>query len=58
MLSENAQSPQPNSKALEFHKSACLIWKMTGRAETDEELGSDDDETETDAILISIQKCH
>lgn len=24
---------RPNTKALEFHKTACLIWRMTGGAE-------------------------
>jgi hypothetical protein len=27
----------PNRKALEFHKTACLIWRMAGGAESDEE---------------------
>jgi hypothetical protein len=52
----NDQSLQPNRKGLEFQKSACLIWRMAGGAETDEELCSDDDDT--DHIQISIEKCH
>ena len=34
---------RPNFKALEFHKTACLIWCMAGGAEEDEEFCSDDD---------------
>jgi glutamate synthase (NADPH/NADH) large chain len=34
----------PNRKALEFHKTACLIWRMAGGAEPDEEYCSDDDD--------------
>ena len=34
---------RPNIKALEFHKTACLIWCMAGGAEEDEEYCSDDD---------------
>ncbi|KAJ3016918.1 UNVERIFIED_CONTAM: hypothetical protein HDU68_011950 [Siphonaria sp. JEL0065] len=33
---------QPNKLALEFHKAACLIWKMAGGAEEDEEECPDD----------------
>ena len=34
----------PNRSALEFHKTACLIWKMAGGAEPiDDEYCSDDD---------------
>ena len=34
----------PNRKALEYHKAACLIWRMAGGAEPDEEYCSDDDD--------------
>jgi hypothetical protein len=33
----------PNRKALEFHKTACLIWRMAGGAASDKEYCSDDD---------------
>ena len=33
----------PNRKALEYHKAACLIWRMAGSAEPDDEYCSDDD---------------
>ncbi|KAJ3009432.1 UNVERIFIED_CONTAM: hypothetical protein HDU68_002707, partial [Siphonaria sp. JEL0065] len=33
---------QPCRQALEFHKAACLIWKMAGGAEDDEEECPDD----------------
>jgi hypothetical protein len=35
---------QPNRKALESHKTACLIWRMAGGAESDDEYCSDDEE--------------
>ncbi|KAI9332068.1 hypothetical protein BDR26DRAFT_824137, partial [Obelidium mucronatum] len=35
-------SIQPSKQALEFHKAACLIWKMAGGAEEDEEECLDD----------------
>ena len=34
---------RPNVKALEFHKIACLIWRMAGGAEEDEEYCPDYD---------------
>lgn len=40
----NIPSLLPNLKALEFHKAACLIWRMAGGAEPDEEYCSDEDE--------------
>ncbi|KAI9353851.1 hypothetical protein BDR26DRAFT_796851 [Obelidium mucronatum] len=33
---------QLNKRALEFHKAACLIWKMAGGAQEDEEICPDD----------------
>ena len=38
------QRLQPNRKALEFHKTACLIWRMAGGAESVDEHCSDDEE--------------
>jgi len=40
----NDVQKQPNRKALEYHKTACLIWRMAGGAESDYEFCSDDDE--------------
>jgi len=34
----------PNRQVLEFHKTACLIWRMAGGAEPDEEYCSDDEQ--------------
>ena len=33
----------PNRKALEFHKAACLIWRMAGGGESDDEHCPDDE---------------
>jgi hypothetical protein len=33
----------PNRNALEFHKAACLIWRMAGGAESEDEHCPDDD---------------
>jgi hypothetical protein len=55
-FSSQDRSLEPNRKALESHKVACLIWRMAGGAEPDEEYCSDDDNV--DAIQISIQKVH
>jgi hypothetical protein len=41
----NNNSRLPNRKALEFHKTACLIWRMAGGAESDEEYCPDDHDT-------------
>ena len=41
---QNNPAKLPNRKALEFHKTACLIWRMAGGAEPDEEYCSDDDD--------------
>jgi hypothetical protein len=35
---------QPNRKALEFHKTACIIWRMAGGAECDDDYCLDDEE--------------
>lgn len=34
----------PNRQALEFHKTACLIWRMAGGADSDYEYCSDDED--------------
>ncbi|KAJ8326054.1 hypothetical protein QVD99_006595 [Batrachochytrium dendrobatidis] len=34
---------QPNRNALEFHKTACLIWRIAGGAESDDEYCPYDD---------------
>jgi hypothetical protein len=34
---DDNQARLPNRKALEFHKTSCLIWRMAGGAESDEE---------------------
>jgi hypothetical protein len=41
---QNNPTKLPNRNALEFHKTACLIWRMAGGAETDEEYCSDDED--------------
>jgi hypothetical protein len=41
---QNNLNKLPNRQALEFHKAACLIWRMAGGAEPDEDYCSDDDE--------------
>jgi hypothetical protein len=40
----NDPALQPNRKALELHKTACLIWRMAGGAEPVDEESSDDEE--------------
>ncbi|KAJ3249702.1 hypothetical protein HK103_004498, partial [Boothiomyces macroporosus] len=39
----NNESIQPNRAALAFHKTACLIWRMAGGAETEDEECWDDE---------------
>ena len=34
----------PNREALKFHKTACLIWRLAGGAESEEEYCSDEDD--------------
>ena len=34
----------PNREALKFHKTACLIWRMAGGAESEEEFCPNDDD--------------
>ena len=41
-LTDNASS-LPNRQALEFHKTACLIWRMAGGGESEEEHCPDDE---------------
>jgi len=40
----NNAAIQPNRKGLEFHKAACIIWRMAGGAEPVEDDCCDDDE--------------
>ena len=40
---KNDGSLLPNKTALEMHKIACLIWRMVGGAESDEECLDEDD---------------
>lgn len=41
---QNNPTKLPNRNALEFHKTACMIWRMVGGDETDEEYCSDDED--------------
>ncbi|KAK5669363.1 hypothetical protein QVD99_003759 [Batrachochytrium dendrobatidis] len=49
---------QPNRNALEFHRAACLIWRMAGGAEFDDECCPYDDDgcTPVDYRSKSIEK--
>ncbi|EGF80087.1 hypothetical protein BATDEDRAFT_30007 [Batrachochytrium dendrobatidis JAM81] len=49
---------QPNRNALEFHKTACLIWRMAGGAEFDDECCPYDDDgcTPVDYRSKNIEK--
>jgi hypothetical protein len=46
----------PNRDALEFHKAACLIWRMAGGAESEDEHCPDDDYIPVDYRSKSIEK--
>ena len=48
----------PNRDALEFHKTACLIWRMAGGGEPDEEYcpDNDDEYVSVDYRVKDIQK--
>ena len=48
----------PNRKALEFHKTACLIWRMAGGAESDEEFCPDDHDTSCVPSDINSKSIH
>jgi hypothetical protein len=41
---ESFETQLPNRDALELHKAACLIWRMAGGAESEDEHCPDDDE--------------
>jgi hypothetical protein len=41
---KNNPTKLPKRNALEFHKAACMIWRMAGGAETDEEYCCDDED--------------
>ena len=47
---------QPNRKALEFHKAACLIWRMAGGAEPDEDYCSDDEDVDPVVDTAALRK--
>lgn len=55
---QNNPTKLPNQKALEFHKTACLIWRMAGGGEPDEEYcpDNDDEYVAVDYRLKDIQK--
>ena len=40
---QNNPTKLPNRQALEFHKAACMIWRMAGGAETEEKYSEDED---------------
>jgi hypothetical protein len=55
----NDPAVQPNRKALELHKTACLIWRMAGGAEPVDEESSDDKENDPICVVdkrISLQE--
>jgi hypothetical protein len=53
----NNPTKLPNIQALEFHKAACLIWRMAGGAESeDEQCPDDDDYVPVDYRSNSIEK--
>jgi hypothetical protein len=53
----NNPTKLPNRQALEFHKAACLIWRMAGGAESeDEHCPDDDDYVPVDYRSKSIEK--
>jgi hypothetical protein len=41
---QNNPTKLPNRQALEFHKAACMIWRMASGAGTEEEYCSDDED--------------
>ena len=43
-FNQNDQELQPSRIALERHKTACLIWRMAGGAESEDEDYDDDGE--------------
>ncbi len=55
---QNNSTKFPNRQALEFHKTACLIWRMAGGGEPDEEYCPDnnDEYTAVDYRFKDIQK--
>jgi hypothetical protein len=42
-FAQNDTALQPNHKALGLHKTACLIWRMAGGADSEDEECSDDE---------------
>jgi 5-methylcytosine-specific restriction endonuclease McrA len=53
---DNNPTLLPNRKALEFHKTACLIWQMAGGAESDEEFCPDEEYIRVDYKSKDIHK--
>ena len=51
---QNDPKNLPNRKALEFHKTACLIWRMAGGAEEDDDYSEDDYDDVVD-IFVNYQ---
>jgi hypothetical protein len=49
---DNDTTLLPNRNALEFHKTACLIWRMAGGAEIHDECCSDDDIGPVDTVAL------
>lgn len=53
---KNDLSLQPNRNALEFHKTACLIWRMAGGGDPEEDCSDEDDfESVDDLQKIRLQ---
>ncbi len=48
---QNDPKNLPNRKALEFHKTACLIWRMAGGAEEDDDYSEDDYDDVVDVFV-------
>lgn len=55
----NNPTQLPNRDALEFHKAACLIWRMASGAESEDEHCPDDDDgyIPVNYRSKSIEKC-
>ena len=49
---QNNSTKLPNRQALEFHKAACMIWRMAGGAETEEEYSDDEDLIPVDTAAL------
>ena len=49
-------TPHPNYQALQFHKTACLIWRMAGGAEPEEEDLEECPDDDDDDSIRSLKK--